>query len=127
MELKLAGRVVSGRGEGKKYLQLAWVQRQIGAKLGFKPYVGTLNLFLDEESTKKRSLLGKDSASDVCTAEGFCVGFLFKASISDLSCGVVTPQVDGYPSDLLEIIASVKLRQKLGLHDGDRVEVTVFL
>lgn len=96
-------------------------------KLGFNPYPGTLNLQLDDESMKKRQLLTEDAALGVCTSEGCCTGLLFKATIEVVSCGVVIPQVEGYPCDVLEVVADVNLRQKLGLSDGDRVEVTVLL
>jgi riboflavin kinase len=95
-------------------------------KLGFKPFLGTLNLRLDEESMEKKKLLTRDAAVGVCTSEGYCTGLLFKASIRDVPCGVVIPQVDGYPVYELEVVAAVNLRQRLGLRDGDTAEVTVF-
>lgn len=130
MKMELSGRVFSGRGEGRKYVELSWVKQQIMEKLGFNPYPGTLNLRLDVESMKKRQLLTEDAALGVCTSEGYCTGLLFKATIEGVSCdvvGVVIPQVEGYPCDVLEVVADVNLRQKLGLSKGDRVEVTVFL
>ena len=126
-KIKLTGKVVSGRGEGRKYLELAWVKQQITEKLGFSPYLGTLNLLLNEESMKHRRLLGKNAALGVCQSEGFCTGLLFQASIGGLTCGVVIPQVENYPDNLLEIVAPMNLRQKLRLRDGDEVGVTVFL
>jgi riboflavin kinase len=96
-------------------------------KLGFTPCAGTLDLRLDEESVARRKQLDEKYALGVCTAEGYCRGLLFKASIAGLACGIVLPQVDNYPDGLLEVVAPVNLRQKLGLHDGDTVEVTVFL
>jgi riboflavin kinase len=126
-EIKLVGKVASGHGDGRKYLELAWVRQQIKEKLGFSPYLGTLNLFLDEENVKRRRILGENVAFGVCWSEGFCTGLLFKASIGNLMCGVVVPQVNGYRDDLLEVVASVNLRQKLRLRDGDRVTVLVFV
>lgn len=121
------GKVVSGRGEGKKYLEVSWVKQQMTEKLGFSPFLGTLNLQLDEESVKQKKLLVRDAALGVCTSEGYCTGLLFKASMRGLACGVVVPLVENYPNDELEVVADVNLRQKLMLHDGDVVEVTVFL
>ena len=57
----LSGTVVSGRGEGRKYVELEWVKQQVKEKLGFDPYPGTLNLRLDEENVKRRVLLEKDA------------------------------------------------------------------
>lgn len=127
MKIELSGKVASGRGEGRKYVELPWVQEQMSEKLGFNPYLGTLNLILDEENTESRKLLEKNAALKVCPAIGYCTGLLFKASVAGLECGVVVPQVDNYPENLLEVVASVNLRQKLGVTDGDEVKLTVYL
>jgi riboflavin kinase len=123
----LCGRVFSGEGEGEKFVDLPWVKRQIEAKLGFIPYSGTLNLRLSEESVKRRKLLEKAHSIKVCPAEGYCNGVLIKASIGTLECVIVVPEIAGYPMNVLEIIASVNLREKLQLEDGAEVAVSVNL
>jgi riboflavin kinase len=123
--IKLNGKVFSGQGEGKKLIELPWVSRQIKEKLGFTPYHGTLNLRLSEESVKHRRTLEKAAVMRVCPAEGYCTGLLFKAFIAGLECGVVIPEVENYPENVLEVVASVCLREKLQLRDGDEVTVTV--
>jgi riboflavin kinase len=125
--IKLSGKVLSGGGEGKKFVDLPWVKRQILETLGFIPYSGTLNLRLSEESVKRRKLLEKAHPIKVCPAEGYCNGVLIKASIGTLECAIVVPEIAGYPKDVLEIIASVNLREKLQLEDGGEVTVTVNL
>lgn len=125
--ITLCGRVFSGEDEGKKFVDLPWVKRQIEAKLGFIPYSGTLNLRLSEESVKRRKLLEKAHSIKVSPAEGYCNGVLIKASIGTLECAVVVPEIAGYPKDVLEIIASVNLREKLQLEDGAEVAVSVNL
>ena len=124
-KIKLTGTVLSGGGDGKKFLELPWVKLQITEKLGFTPYPGTLNVKLTEESLKQRKLLEKAPAEQICPAEGYCNGLLFKAFIGILQCAIVIPEVAGYPEDLLEIIASVNLRETLQLEDGFEVTVTV--
>ena len=127
MKIELAGGVFTGQGEGKKYVELSWVKQQIKEKLGFNPYPGTLNLRLDEKNVKRRVLLEKDANMRVCHSEGYCTGLLFKASLDGVVCGVVIPQVENYPENVLEVVASVNLKQKLRLRDGDLVTVTVFV
>jgi CTP-dependent riboflavin kinase len=61
----------------------------------------------------------------VCPAEGYCMGLIFRAFVGELECAVVAPKVEGYPADLLEIIAPADLREQLHLKDGDAVTVTV--
>jgi riboflavin kinase len=125
--IKLKGIVFSGGGDGKKFMELPWVKWQITEKLGFTPYPGTLNVKLTEESLKKRKMLKKAPSVKICPAEGYRKGTIFKAFTGSLECAIVVPEVPGYPKDLLEIIASVNLRDMLHLEDGGEVEVTVKL
>lgn len=123
--IEFSGAVISGDGDGRKFIELPWVKRQMTEKLGFTPYSGTLNVKLDEKSVKQRKLLKKAPSEEICPAEGYYNGLLFKAFIGILECAIVLPEVPGYPNDLLEIIASVNLRKTLQLEDGFEVTVTV--
>ena len=124
-KIELNGRVFTGQGEGRKYLERPWVKREIEEKLGFTPYAGTLNLKMSAESVEQRKVLEKQAFLRVCAAEGCCSGIIFKAKIGAQECAVVIPEVDGYPKDVLEIVAWVNLRERLHLRDGDEVKVTV--
>jgi riboflavin kinase len=126
-KIELNGKVFSSRGEGKKFLELPWVKRQIKQKLGFTPYPGTLNVRLSEESVKRKKLLEKAHSIKVFPAEGYCSGKLIKAFIGKLECAIVIPEVAGYPKEVLEVIAPVNLRETLQLKDGGEVTVTVTL
>ena len=117
--------VFSGGGEGKKFVDLPWVKRQIKENLSFIPYSGTLNLKLSGESVKRRKLLAKAHSVKVCPSEGYCSGTIIKASIGTLKCAIVVPEIASYPKDVLEIIAAVNLREMLQLEDGTEVPVTV--
>jgi riboflavin kinase len=123
--IKLTGAVFSGGGDGKKFMELPWVKRQITEKLGFTPYPGTLNVKLTEKSAKQRKLLEKAPSVKISPVEGYCKGLLFKAFLGIVECAIVLPEVAGYPKDLLEIIASVNLRKALLLEDGCEVTVVV--
>jgi riboflavin kinase len=41
-----------------------------------------------------------------------------------LDCAVIIPQIQDYPENVLEVIAQVNLREKLGLKDGDAIAVS---
>lgn len=125
--ITLNGKVISGEGNGKKYLSLPWVKKQVEEKLGFTPYLGTLNLQLSTGSVARRKLLEKTSALQIFPPEGYCAGLVFKACISGTECGIVIPQVKNYPKSLLEIIAPENLREKFHLTDGKKISVTVNL
>jgi riboflavin kinase len=125
--VELSGKVFSGRGEGEKFLELPWVKRQVKELFGFIPYHGTLNIMLSEESVKHRKMLEKATFMQVCPAEGYCSGKIFKAFVDVLECAIIIPEVAGYPENVLEIIAPANLREKLQLADGDEITVTVNL
>jgi len=124
--LHLKGQVFSGKGEGAKYIKLPWAKKQIQEKLGFTPYLGTLNVRLTEDSAKLKETLTRAKSMEILPQPGFCPGKLFKASLTgDIKCAVVIPKVPDYPTDLLEIIAPINLRQKCHLKDSDAVEVKI--
>jgi riboflavin kinase len=124
-QLIFEGTVFSGRGEGKRFVELPWVKRQIQQKTGFTPYAGTLNLHLTRGSLEKRHLLDQAKGSIVEPEAGFCPGVLFRGYIEGLECAVILPKVPNYPLDVLEVVAPQNLRCKLGLADGNTVAVAI--
>ncbi len=123
--LLFEGTVFSGRGEGRRFVELPWVQRQIMEKLGFSPYAGTLNIRLTAESAAKRGLLDAAQGYLVTPEEGYCPGVLFRAKLGGEECAVVLPKIPDYPKDVIEIVAPHYLRGKLGLADDSLVAVEV--
>ncbi len=121
----LTGTVFSGSGNGRKFVCLPWVKCQIEEKLGFSPYPGTLNLHLNKENTKKKSLLEIANGIMIEPQAGYCPGVLFKACLGSLECAVVVPKVPNYPSDVLEIISPVYLREYLKLVEGSLVKASI--
>ena len=123
----LRGRVFSGGGTGSLFVNLPWAKKQFKKKLGFNPYPGTLNLQLSPE-TDVKELRNTKKGIKIESPEGFHEGRCFKALIMEKLWGaVVVPDVQGYPHDLLEILAPVNLRKALELKDGMEVEVAVWL
>lgn len=129
--IKLVGHVISGLGEGSYYMSLAGYVKQFIEKLGFKPYPGTLNVKLKPEYVKYRLYLEKLPGIYI---EGFVDGGrtyggvkCFKATISGYSGAVLIIERTHHGPDVIEIISEVKLRDVLGLRDGDIVEVLVEL
>lgn len=124
----IRGKVASGRGEGTKFIRLPWVTRQIREKLGFIPYPGTLNIKLNHGNIPFKEVLKGENSVEILPAEGFCRGRCFNAYLMDaVKCAVVVPEVLDYPDETIEIIAPVSLREKLGLKDGDPIEVKIML
>lgn len=125
-EISVNGKVVTGSKQGRRFVNLPWVKKQILNELGFEPYIGTLNL----------KILNKEDISELRDSKGITVnpevgyfkGELFKALImKKIKGAIVVPIVPSYPLDLLEIIAPINLRETLKLRDGMTVNVKIKL
>jgi len=123
--LCLKGEIFSGRGEGAKFIELAWVKKQMEEKLGFTLFPGTLNVKLTTDSVKMGKLLKKRAGFEILPASGYCRGRFFKAKLHDIEGAVLIPEVAGYPENIVEVVASANLRETLHLSDGSPVEVEV--
>ncbi len=132
--LTVRGVVFSGKGEGAKYVKLPWVKKQIIRNFGFDPYAGTLNIRVAEndraglaaalEETKPVKILPeKDYAGGKCYLAGL------KGIVAHMCIAVVVviPELPQYPTDVIELVAPVNLREKLHLRDNDVVNVTIML
>jgi riboflavin kinase len=85
-----------------------------------------LNIKLSSSEYKRKTLIEKAEVREIVPVEGFKKGLcLSKVSINGVNCAIIIPEVPDYPEDMLEIIAPINLRKKLGLKDGDTVEVKV--
>ena len=125
LRIVFLGTVFSGTGQGKKFIDLPWVKRQIEQKLGFAPYPGTLNLRLTKESIENKKLLEDAEGFVVEPQAGYCRGVMFRAQIDSVQSAIIIPKVPNYPNSVLEVIAPVYLREHLNLTDGSQVTVTV--
>jgi riboflavin kinase len=124
-QILFEGTVFSGKGRGKKFVELPWFKRQVEEKLGFSPYLGTLNLLLTEKNVENRRLLEVSDGLTVEPQTGYYSGIMFRAKIDALECAVVIPIMPNYPNDVLEVIAPIYLREKLKLTNGSLVTVSV--
>jgi 3,4-dihydroxy 2-butanone 4-phosphate synthase len=127
--LELEGNVLKGLGEGQYYVSIPGYKKQFEEKLHFIPFPGTLNVKLTENSLALRHRLLELAAVQI---EGFNDGErtfgggkCYPVNIGGVEAAVVSPERTHYPSDLIEIIAPVKLRDALSLKDGDRVVIQV--
>jgi riboflavin kinase len=125
--MRITGKIVRGVGESSSFLAIPWVSRQMGEKLGFKPYDGTLNIAVNDPEIQ-RSLKARQGDRLCSEAAGFCDALVFRGMIADkYECGVVLPLVPNYDECLLEIIAPVHIKDSLGLTDGDTITLELDL
>lgn len=134
-DVRLRGTVTSGMGEGRHYISLPGYNRQFKEKLGYEPYPGTLNVKLTPRSKRQRSALDSFDGVEIeaWEDEGRTYGgaHCYPATLEvpgGRTAGeshVIVPDRTHHDEDQLEIIAPEKLRDELGLLDGDEVIVHV--
>jgi riboflavin kinase len=130
--IRLVGKVVSGKGEARRYTREPWALDAFMTAAGIDPFPGTLNLAVPEGAERTAWLKVRTTRGILLPAPsaGFCDGRLFRAEVTAPlgRCekgAIVVPMVPGYPEDQLEIIAAVGLRDALEVRDGDEVAVKV--
>ncbi|WXG42758.1 MAG: DUF120 domain-containing protein [Promethearchaeati archaeon SRVP18_Atabeyarchaeia-1] len=131
--LDIEGTVFSGMRDGAYYVTREGYEKQFMEKLGFSPYPGTLNLKLKTglEVQAKRIL----DAYPGIVIEGFEDGQRtfgpvksFKAVINNkIEGAILLIKRTHHGENVMEIISSVYLRDKLGLKDGDRVNLKILI
>lgn len=123
---KLFGAVQSGLGEGRYYLSFKQYSQQIIEKLGFDPFIGTLNLQVSEpELVSFKNGLEEIYINGFSTKERSFGGLrAFRVSVNGKVDGaLVFPDRTNLPPNIAEVIAPIGLRKKFGLKDGNKVFV----
>jgi len=124
----LIGKVTSGLRQASFFTQLDWVQEQCFEKLGFKPYPGTLNLEIKEESLHIiQALQTKECFKLVPPDPGFCAANTVPVFIESLPGAIIVPsaEVSLHAENILEIIAPVNIKETLNINDGDTVKIII--
>jgi riboflavin kinase len=126
--IELSGAVTSGFKKGKYFVSQKEYQSQIERLLKFTPYPGTLNLQIIPEDLPKittirqnRGILIEHFTRD---EREFGYALAYKATINGTDCAIIMPEMSSY-TDIIEIISTWDLRQKLNLTDGKIVKVVV--
>lgn len=129
--IRLEGYVARGLGEGAYYISLEGYKKQIEEKLGFTPYPGTLNVVLTPDSLIYRRYL---EALPGITISGFSDGVrtygsvkAFRCKMQGIDCALLVIERTHHGPEVVEIIAPIRLRNALGLKDGDFVSIEVQL
>ena len=119
--------VAPGVGQGARFIGLDWVRGAICQSLGFDPYPGTLNLrLLDGDTLHRWREIRKHGGRLLTPPPGErCGGRLIPISVTPgIAAAVIIPDVTRYGDDVLEVVAAVHLRSRLGLRDDDRLTLT---
>lgn len=131
-KITIKGEVFSGVGEGAYYVAKPRYLNQFIEKLGFNPYLGTLNLRLNspEDIKGKRDLFSypgilieswTDGERSYGSVRCFCTLINHK-----IIGAVLKTERTHYGNDVIEVISNLYLRERLGLKDGDEVTLTIY-
>ena len=128
--LVLEGAVFSGMSQGSYYVSQPFYREQLREKLGFNPFLGTLNLRLGEGFLGRRRVLEGWPAlriegfrsEDRAFGGGRCFPLLVNGEVEG---ALVVADRTAYDLSVVEVIAPVNLRERFGLEDGDTVRLTL--
>ena len=132
--VELDGVITSGMGEGRHYISLSGYMEQFEERLGYEPFPGTLNVDLDVESVRSRSAVSSLSGIPIDGWEDeertFGPATCYAATVeyggdAAETAHIIVPERTHHDETQLEVIAPVRLRDALGLEDGDVVTVSV--
>jgi CTP-dependent riboflavin kinase len=124
----LNGKVVSGVGKAAYFTQLDWVQEQCMEKLGFRPYPGTLNLEISEESLPiVEALQGEQGIELIPPDREFCAAKAMLLSVGSVSGAIIIPAEDVrvHGKNIVEVISPLRLKDALHVKDGDSLTLIV--
>jgi len=125
--LEMEGTVFSGLKEGAYYIGQEGYKRQFREKLGFDPYLGTLNVRLKsaEDRLKMEALPGIQVDAFEAGDRTFGPAKCYEAAIDGEKAAIVVALRSHYDPSVMEVISPVYLREKLNLKDGDSVKIRV--
>ena len=111
-------------------MSLDWVQLALKQSLGFAPFPATLNVRpkAAEDAETWRRMQTESAGVPLASADGgFCSARLYPIEICGETTGgarniegaILVPEVKDYPSDKIEIVAPVRLKDHFRVRDGD--------
>lgn len=127
----LTGIIFSDLGQASTFMALEWVQELLQDRLGYRPFPATLNIRPKDAHDSELWRRAQSELSGVAlapTAGGFCSARIFRVAIHSESKepvegAILLPEVTGYPTDKIEIVAPIQLKNHLGVKDGDQLTV----
>jgi CTP-dependent riboflavin kinase len=127
--MRMTGIIFSDLGQASSFMALDWVQDSIKQCVGFSPYPATLNVRPKTGEDAKLWRHARDGMRALALPPidgGFCSARLYPVEIfgggsprGRIQAAVLVPEVKNYPSDKIEIIAPMRLKDYLGVSDGD--------
>ena len=127
-QLEIAGQIIVGAGQGAFFTQLEWVKDQCQQKLGFSPWPGTLNLEISMDRADLIEELREKGGIELISPDpNYCSGHVLPVSIEGHQAAIIIPAEDVrvHAKNIVEIIAPERLKDALGVKDGDQVTIAI--
>ena len=123
----MSGIIFSDLGQAASFMALEWVQSALKQALGFEAFPATLNVHPrgPQDAALWQRVRGGGGLPLAPADSGFCSARLFPIEIlggaarEKITGAILVPEVDNYPDDKIEIVAPLRLKQHLGVRDGD--------
>ena len=108
-------------------MSVPWVRDAVRRLVGFTPYPGTLNVRLEPGVIEEWARVQAERAIVLAPPPGQSCGAVLVSVVvaPDVEAAVIVPEVTRHGKNLLEVIAPVHVRSRLGLLDDDPVILQV--
>jgi riboflavin kinase, archaea type len=126
--ISLDGIVTTGLGQGAQFMAIPWVRDAVRRLIGFDPYPGTLNVKLLDAGMVAawRQIQGGPALRLAPPPPEECGARLFRIAVApDIAAAIIVPDTTRHAADLIELLAPIHVRSRLGLRDGDHVTMRV--
>jgi CTP-dependent riboflavin kinase len=128
--MRMTGIIFSDLGQAASFMALDWVQASLKQCLGFKPFPATLNVrpkSAEDTGVWRRAQRELIALPLPPLDGGFCSARIYRIEIlppasqasERIDGAVLLPEVKDYPNDKIEIVAPMRLKDHLGISDGD--------
>ena len=123
---------MQGLGEGSYYLSLPGYRTQIKEKVGFDPYLGTLNLKLETQADlQNRERLASLPSIQINGFRDEKLGRFFGGAkcyivkAGGVQGALIIPDRTHHSPNIIEVISPAHLRTKLKLKNGSEVKISI--
>lgn len=123
--MEILGKVVSGTHKGSYFMSLEVYQDEFQDKLGFKPFLGTLNLEISPEDAEEIQDLNNKMGTIKGTGNFGDVKFITAQLNHEIDGAILFPVKTQHSNEILEFVAAKNLRKTLKIDDGDEVTLKI--
>ena len=122
--MKIDGKVTTGLGKAAYFLSQEFYTKEFEKNCGFIPFPGTLNVIVDEKFLDEIAEIKNNCENLIKPDTEFGAVKYIDAVLNDeIKGAIVFPAKTTHEENYLEFIAENKLRDELGLADGNVVSL----